>query len=296
MGRKDPYEVLGVNRGASLDEIKKAYKTKAREYHPDKNKNDPDSTEKFKDVQEAFELLKDKKKRANYDRFGYMDGGNGGGGGPEDFFKEFFNGFSSQMPGGASRASPFPTVRSVLSFDINCTLSELYTGTIKKVKLRRTSTTLKRSPETIIEINIPPGLPGGAHFLFRGEGDEIGNTGTAQDIRFVIKESQHPNFTRKGYHLMTKVQITLVEALCGGIIEIDILGIKKLKVTLDGLTTVRPGHKLVIPGEGMPSSGAGRPTGDLIIDFDILFPQRLDETQRSKLQEILGPSYQGSKL
>ena len=284
--KKDPYIVLGVPRNASMDEIKKAYKAKAREFHPDKTKNDPDATEKFKDVQEAFELLRDKKKRANYDRFGHSEGG--GPFGAEDFMREFFNPFNF-TPGNRPDGASFFRARSVVSYEIACTLAELYSGTTKKVKLRRSSTTLNRPNETVIELKVVAGWSSGTKVTYKGEGDELGATGVAQDVQFVIKELPHPSFVRQGLHLLTKVQIPLVDALCGGSFEVDMLGIKRIPITLEGTACIRPGHKIVVPGEGMPNPRLGRPPGDLIVEFDVLFPQRLTPEQQSKLKEVLAP-------
>lgn len=282
--KKDPYIVLGVPRNATADEIKKAYRTKARELHPDKNQGDPDAAERFKEVQEAFEILKDKKKRANFDRFGNVEGG--GMGSPEEFFREFFQGFKTAAAGGA-RETPFVRARSVVSYDIVCSLSELYTGTTKKVKLRRVSTTIERPNEVVLELNIQPGWASGTKLMFKGEGDELGSTGIAQDVQFVIKESTHPDFVRNGAHLLTKAQISLAEALCGCSLEINVLGVKKVKVSTDDGVVIRPGYRTVVPGEGMPSAKLGRPSGDLIVEFDVLFPLKLSEEQRQNLREIL---------
>lgn len=281
--KKDPYATLGVPRNATLDDIKKAYKIKARELHPDKNQGSPESAEKFKEVQEAFELLKDKRKRANYDRFGSTEGG--GMGSPEEFFRDFFNEFTR---GGTREAGAgFVRARSVVSYDIICSLPELYSGTIKKVKLRRVSSTIERPNETVLELKIQPGWTGGTKILFKGEGDEIGSTGVAQDVQFVIKESPHPDFVRQGAHLFTKVQVSLAEALCGCTLDINVLGVKKIQVRTDDGIVIRPGYRTVVPGEGMPSAKLGRPNGDLIVEFDVLFPLKLSAEQRNTLREVL---------
>ena len=275
--KRDPYVVLGVSRNASQEDIKKAYRAKARELHSDKN---PGKEEEFKEAQEAFEVLKDKRKRASYDRFG--GAASMGGTTPEDFFREFFKGFTA-----GNEPSSFFQTRAVVSIDLVCTLEELYSGTKKKIRIRRTSRTLNRSNEKILEIPIPAGSFEGTKLSYKGEGDEIGTSGVATDLQFVIREAPHSSFSRHGLNLYTRVQINLIDALCGCSLDIDILKQKTTRITTDPEIVIRPGHKLVIPGEGMPSPKLGRPNGDLIIEFDVLFPQKITSEQKEKLREIL---------
>lgn len=287
--KQDAYKVLGLQRGASAEQIKKAYRTKAREFHPDKN---PGNEDKFREVQEAFEVLGDKRKRARYDRFGFPpgDGGSSPGFPPEDLFREFFSGFAHPHSSGGF------TAKSVISFDVACTLDELYCGVKKKFNVKRRSTTLNRPKETTIEVEIEPGWREGNKVVFEGQGDEVGSTGVAQDIQFVIREKPHPKFRRKGVHLFTSVTVPLVDALCGCELEVDMFGKKQVKVKTEEGAVVRPGFKMLIPGEGMPNPQLGRPNGDLIVEFDVSFPDRLDQILRDKLRDILTNNGDESKL
>ncbi len=147
MSKRDYYEILGVERSASPEEIKKAYRRLARQYHPDFNKEDPHAEAKFKEINEAYEVLSDPQKREQYDRFGHQafNGFNGGFGGGDfsgfgfgdfsDIFESFFSGF-----GGGGRRRPGPEQGAHLRYDMEITLEEAYRGGTKTIKIPRTET------------------------------------------------------------------------------------------------------------------------------------------------------------
>lgn len=157
MAKRDYYDVLGVSRGASADEIKKAYRTKAKELHPDRNKDNPDSEAHFKEANEAYEVLKDADKKAAYDRFGHaaFEGGMGGGGprpgggfGGGDFssafsdvFDDLFGDFMGGRGGGRQRASRGADLR----YNLRISLEDAYSGLQKTIKVRTLVTCTKCS-------------------------------------------------------------------------------------------------------------------------------------------------------
>jgi len=151
MSKRDYYEILGLERGASPEEIKKAYRTMAKKYHPDFNKNDAEAEKKFTEIKDAYDVLNDPQKREQYDRFGHQAGFNNGAGGFEgfgssgfggfgfsgidDIFEQFFGGM-----GGARRRSPGPEEGSHLRYDLDITLEDAYSGAKKVIKIPRTET------------------------------------------------------------------------------------------------------------------------------------------------------------
>ena len=137
--KRDYYEVLGVNRSASSDEIKKAYRKLALKYHPDKNKGNKASEEKFKEASEAYHILSDDKRKANYDQFGHAAFESGGGGGFQGFggfdsssFSDIFEDFFSDFGGSTSRRSS--NRGNDLRYDVSITLEDAYKGTAKNVR------------------------------------------------------------------------------------------------------------------------------------------------------------------
>jgi DnaJ-class molecular chaperone len=120
---------------------------------------------------------------------------------------------------------------------------------------------------------------------FANEGDEIGNTGQFQDVVFVIKEQKHPVFARDGSNLIFKSAIPLTDALCGFNVEIPSLDGRFIRQRIDGVVT--PGSTRLIPNEGMPISKQPGRKGDLIVTFDVIFPQRLTQLQKDKIRQVL---------
>jgi molecular chaperone DnaJ len=138
--KRDYYEVLGVERAATVEEIKKSYRKLARQYHPDVNSGDKESEEKFKEVAEAYEVLSDEQKRARYDRFGHQSsGGMGGGEGAEGFggFGDIFDIFFNGAGGGGGRSRTGPQRGSDLRYDLDVTLEEAYHGVEKTLRFPR---------------------------------------------------------------------------------------------------------------------------------------------------------------
>ncbi len=145
MSKRDFYEVLGVDREASKDEVKKAYRRLAKEFHPDFNKDDREAEKKFNEVKEAYDCLSDPQKRAHYDQFGHTTGhegmGGGGGfegfgfGGMEDIFEQFFGGM-----GGGRRRPPGPEQGQHLRYDLDITLEDAFNGDLREIKIPRTET------------------------------------------------------------------------------------------------------------------------------------------------------------
>mmetsp|Transcript_42513 Transcript_42513/g.98542 ORF Transcript_42513/g.98542 Transcript_42513/m.98542 type:complete len:338 (-) Transcript_42513:96-1109(-) len=332
---KDYYGILGLDRSASPDDIKKAYRRMALKWHPDKNQDKREEAEaKFKDIAEAYDVLSDAEKKSIYDQFGEegLKGGAGqppsgapegapggfsapGGftyqfsGDPNDIFARFFKdsfqrsssfgespfedmgglfgGFGPGMMGGmrggrasGASAGPAPAV-----FEVACSLEELYNGTTKKMKVKRTSVTLQREPTAVLELEVKPGWKAGTKVTFSGEGDEIGSSGRAQDVVFVIREKKHATFTREGSNLLHHARIPLVDALTGSKIDVPSLDNRILRVNVRDIVT--SSYTKVVKGEGMPSSKQPGVKGDLVITFDVYFPKTLDEDTKAQIKALL---------
>jgi len=353
---KDYYKTLGVEKNATPEEIKKAYRKLALKWHPDRNlKNKQEAEEKFKDIGEAYSVLSDPKKRQIYDQVGEegLHGqGSGGfssntsGGGTsrthftymnaEDIFRQFFgdeNPFASfgmgNMGSGGSRVrfskgfqqmnddgmSGFtftnmsgggggrggmrddmdtdmgnmqPQQVEPLQTPLYCSLEELYNGVTKKMKITR-----KRlhadghstyDDVKILEINVKAGWKAGTRVTFPKEGDERPGM-MPGDIIFVVTEKPHSRFKRSGNDLIYKHRIPLKQALTGFTMEFETLDHRKLRIPISKLSSSDYVHKL--PQEGMPISKKDASSkGNLLIEFIITFPQRLNEQQKKLVNEL----------
>jgi DnaJ-class molecular chaperone len=171
------------------------------------------------------------------------------------------------------------------TFELNLSLEELYQGATKKLKIKRTTRSQNREPEKVLEIKVVPGWKAGTKVTFAREGDEIGNTGEFQDVVFIVKEKKHPVFARDGSNLIFKMPISLKDALCGLNLEIPALDGRVIKQRIEGV--VNPGSSRVIANEGMPMSKYPGKKGDLIVTFDVVFPNKLNEQQRTQIRQIL---------
>mmetsp|Transcript_120662 Transcript_120662/g.180221 ORF Transcript_120662/g.180221 Transcript_120662/m.180221 type:complete len:398 (+) Transcript_120662:222-1415(+) len=169
--------------------------------------------------------------------------------------------------------------------DLKLSLEELYTGCTKKMKITRKSTTLRREPEKVFELQIKPGWKAGTKLTFPSEGDEYGNTGQAQDIVFVVREKPHEHFQRQGHDLVFKAKVPLVDALTGFKVDVPMLDSRTLRVNVQDV--VKPSYTKIVRGEGMPLAKEPGSKGDLVITFDVIWPSRLDDSTKQQLKAIL---------
>ena len=189
------------------------------------------------------------------------------------------SGFSNSQQG-----SNKPNVR----VDLACTLEELYEGTVKKMKITRKSTTLQRDASVTIEIPIKKGWKAGTKLTYQNHGDEIGNSGRAQDLEFVVREKKHALFVRQDNDLIFHQKISLRDALVGGhVSEIKLLSGKKIRITLDDGEIVTNKTSKIISNHGMPSHKHPGQFGDLVLTFEVVFPTSLSRSQQDELKRIL---------
>lgn len=322
MGRSY-YDELGVAKGASEAELKKAYRKLAMKWHPDKNKdNRQQAEEKFKKISEAYDVLSDKEKRAVYDKFGEdgLKSGMGGGGGangfgrgghynfrrPEDIFSEVFGAQFGGMGGGGGMEDIFSMFGGGMggggfggagpSCGMRRSASRKPNPTVNNVpfaledlysgvtkKYKITRTVNGQQQQETVTVDVQPGWKKGTKVTFEGKGDQRQGQ-LAGDVVFVIDEKPHPHFKREGNDLVFSQDILLTQALCGFAMSIPTLDGRTLRVNIGEVVT--PGYEKVVAGEGMPMR-AGKGKGNLRIKFTVRFPKRLTDDQKRMIKEGL---------
>ncbi len=300
MSGKDYYKILGVQKNASQEEIKKAYRKLALKYHPDRNKGNKKAEERFKEINEAYAVLSDPEKRRQYDMLGaegfqnrftqedifrgfdfesiFKDFGFGFGGRVRDIFSEIFGDF-----GGTSyhhfRGSPFDrpeshSYRTIkgkdLIYELPVSLEEVARGTKKTISY---STGGKQ--ETI-SVTIPAGVKDGQRLRIKGKGEPGPYGGPRGDLYVQIRFLEHPLFKRDGNDLFYKQKIKFSDAVLGSEIEVPTIYGKRLKLKIPPGT--QSNSKLRIRGYGLPASD-GKGKGDEYVEIIIDVPKKLTETQ-----------------
>lgn len=301
------YDILGVTKESSNSDIKKAYYNLSREWHPDKN-NSAEATKKIQEINEAYETLGDENRRKEYDMQQHFGGGGGGpfpgfpGGDPfVDIFEMmarggfpggpgiqiFHNGmpfhFEGGMGGGTfhfNMQKPAPIVKN-----INISLEQAYSGCNIHVDIERwvIKGNTKHNEIEKISLDIPAGVDNNENIILRNKGnmqnDQWG------DVKLLIQLENNTSFRRNGLDLFYPKKISLKEALCGCSFEINHLNGKSLNLMSGNKQSViRPNNKKVVPGLGMKR---GEETGNMIIEFEIEFPETLTEQQVAILSEVL---------
>jgi len=342
------YDILGVKPNSSSDDLKKAYRKLALQYHPDKN---PNEGEKFKQISQAYEVLSDPEKRQIYDEGGEAAIKKGGGGGgfqsPMDLFDMFFGGGSFSSGRRRERRG------KDLVHQMSVTLEELYNGVTRKLALQKSIICDKCEgrggkkgavekcqncrgngievkihmiapgmaqqieqvctnchgqgeiiaakdrcktcngkktvrDRKILEVHIEKGMRDGQKIVFSGEGDQEPDLQPG-DIVIVLEEQDHPLFKRKKQDLIMRMPLQLVEALCGFQKVIKTLDNRDLVVTnLPGEVVKYDQYKCIL-GEGMPQHKNPFEKGRLIIQFQVIFPEKIPQVIIPELEKCLSP-------
>ena len=297
---RDLYDVLGVPRSASAEEIRAAYRRLARRYHPDVSQ-EPDAAERFAELTRAYEVLSDQDARTRYDRFGHAGiagGGPGAHAGPagpagggfqvdpsdlHEIFEGFFGGGFAGAAGRGPRSGGDPfrprTPRPSRGHDIERRL-EVTFMTAARGGIERITIDAGDGPETI-EVRIPPAIESGARLRVRGRGEPGPAGGERGDLLLRIEVGGHPFFHRNGLDLEIEVPITIAEAALGTRVSVPLLrGSAELEIP----PGTGSGRRLRLREKGL-TDPAGR-TGDLYARVAITAPEPLSEDARRKLEEV----------
>ena len=281
--KRNFYEVLGVSKSASADEIREAYRALARKYHPDVN-SAADAAARFAEVQEAYETLFDPERRATYDRGGRRaPSGAGGqpGAAPDfaDIFDDFF-GQESPFGGGGGRARsrtqqpPVSMQGPDVSHEIQTTFMSAAVGGTERFRWGRDGQT-----ETI-EVRIPPGLSDGDRLRVKGRGDPGIGGAPNGDLIVTVRVGRHPYFRRDKYDLLIDVPITIAEAGLGATVDVPLLSEGEVAIKIPAGTS--SGAKLRVKGQGIERRQGER--GDLIVIVQIVGPSPVTE----EVTDLLG--------
>lgn len=281
---KDYYKILGIERSASQDDIKKAFRKLAHEFHPDKTKGDEAASAKFKEASEAYSILSDEQKRKNYDTFGAAGAGAGFNPGQGGFGGQGFNGFDfSQFNGGNGNFefdlgdifSEFfgggrrPRKGMNITYDAQISFKDSVFGVEKEITINKEK----------LSIKIPPGIESGQGLRVQGKGED--GPGGRGDLIVRIWVEKHPLFRKEGYNLIMELPLKLTTALMGGTVDIDTLD-GKLEVKIPGGTT----HNdiLRVKNKGVPDERGRR--GDLLIVTEVQMPRKLSKTAAKLIEEL----------
>ena len=314
--KRDYYKVLGLKKDASGEEIKKAYRKLAMKYHPDRNQENKEAEEKFKEVSEAYAVLSDKKKRQEYDSFGHtgfrrrytqedifkgFDIGDifkDAGFGTEDVFstlfggsrrtskkagfKDYFNAYTqsgfSNSYGATQGAYTSARKGADLAYDLSLTLGEAASGTSKQIAFRKENVELAK-----VNVKIPPGISTGKKLRISGKGLKGNAGGLSGDLYIKISVNNHPVFRREGSNLHLDKEIQFTQAVLGSTIEVPTLE-KECKIKVPSGT--QSYSKIRLKGYGLPHfKNKGR--GDLYVRIIVKIPKKLDKKQRGLLEELV---------
>lgn len=306
---KDYYKILGVDKNASQKDIQKAYRKLARQYHPDVNPGDTSAEEKFKEINEANEVLSDPEKRKQYDELGsyYQQYGQwpgarrstaGGYGGRtqyrtmseedlndlfgnaspfSDFFETYFGSGVSRSARGRSQRSPRAAPAQDTEAEVNVTLAEAYRGGTRTIEFTAPDGSKRR-----LEVKIPAGVNDGARIRIAGQGMQ-GASGRG-DLYLRVHVLPDPQFTREGTSLLTRIDVPLATALLGGEVLVPTPDGRRLSLQIPAGTA--NGKSFRLRGQGMPAVGHPEKRGDLYATVNIVLPTHLNAEQRRRFEDF----------
>ncbi len=288
MAKKDYYEVLGVSKNASDDEIKKAYRKLAVKYHPDKNPGNKEAEEKFKEISEAHEVLSDKQKRARYDQVGHAGVGGNGGMGGNPFQGGGFQNFNFDFGGGGGGLDDI--LGSIFGFGggprrpargadyrttVTLTFEEAVFGTTKVVS----------ADGKDLKVKIPAGIDDGMSIRLNGKGGAAPKGGTKGDLYVFIRVKPHKHLTREGTIILSETRISMADAALGTTVDVE---------TVDGTVRMRipagtqSGTPFKLSGHGVPLMRSDGDRGPHIVTVIVETPKNLTKRQKELLEEFRG--------
>jgi curved DNA-binding protein len=312
MPDRDYYQVLGVARDATPEQIKKAYRTLARQNHPDVNPGDKKAEDRFKEAQSAYDVLSDPEKRALFDRYGTAAFEGGGAAGPRSRasewsanqagpgfegydFSEFFgpgvNTEARSAEGGGifddllnrfgggrgARRSAGPRRGRGIEANLTIPFETAVRGGETTIELDRGD----GRRETLV-VKIPPGTDSGTRLRLRGQGEPSQGGAPAGDLTITVNVDPHPYFTRDGRNLSVELPLSVGEATMGARVDVPTLNGMKTLTVPPGTSS---GQKLRLRGQGVPASG-NKPEGDLFVVPKVVVPKSLDERSKALIKEF----------
>ncbi len=310
MEYKDYYRALGISKDASTEDIRKAYRKLARKYHPDVNPNNKEAEERFKEINEAHEVLTDPEKRSKYDQLGanwqryQQAGGEPGGfdwsqwfsggqpqGGGERVYTEYvdlndifggggsFSDFFQNIFGGGARAGTRQQQRSFaaagrdIEQPVRISLEEAYHGT----------TRILQTDQRRLEVKIPPGVQTGSRVRVAGEGERGFGSGEHGDVYLVITVGEHPVYRRDGADLRTAHPVDLYTMVLGGETTVPTL---KGRVSLRIPPETKAGRVFRLRGRGMPLLKNPSQYGDLYVEVQPVIPEHLSNSEKDLFRQL----------
>lgn len=295
---KDYYQTLGIKRDASEKDIKTAFRKLAKKYHPDANPNDPNAESRFKEINEAYEVLSDPEKRARYDRFGtanpqfdpnfpgqtYTYTNVDMGDSPfadilESLFGSFGRSGRSRGASGGFRGSPFGGAVNLdadgedIRQKVTISLKEAYTGTSRLVT----------KGDRTVKVNIPAGAATGTKVRLSGEGMPGAGGGRSGDLYLIVEVAPDAQFERKGDDLYVDVKVDMFTALLGGEVEVPTME-RPVKLRIPPGT--QSGRKFRLPGKGMPVLRQKDQRGHLYARVLITVPEHLNAEQKALVERL----------
>lgn len=279
---KDYYKILGIERNASQDDIKKAFRKMAHEYHPDKTKGDEAASAKFKEASEAYSILGDENKRKQYDTFGQAGAGFNPGQNP---FGGGFGGFDfSQFQGANGQNFEFdlgdifneffggqrrPRRGMNITYDAKISFKDSVFGVEKEITINK---------EKLV-VTIPPGVESGQGLRVQGKGED--GPGGRGDLIIRVWVEEHPTFRKEGYNIIMELPLKITTALLGATVEVETLD-GKIEVKIPAGTT----HNEILRVKNKGVVGNGGRRGDLLIVTLVEMPKKLSKAAQKLVEEL----------
>jgi DnaJ-class molecular chaperone len=301
MEYKDYYKILGVNKSATDKELKQAYRKLARKYHPDVTTGDKKAAEaRFKEINEAYEVLSDPEKRKLYDDVGanwpqYAQRQRAGGapGGPqrgyrtgtpeeaEDLFSDFFRTFFGGMDFGGGATGGRARARRGQDYEhpVEVTLEEAFTGTQRILGM-----TTSDGQERRLEVKIPPGVQGGSRIRMAGQGGPGLAGGPSGDLFLIVTVRPHATYERKGDDLHLELPVPLTTLMLGG--EVDVPTLRGTRLALKVPPETQNGKNFSLRGQGMPRLSDASQRGDLYVQVRAVLPTNLTVREKALFEEL----------